>query len=403
MKWLFTKDERINSKNKQILQQQEIVQMLSKSERPLTIDEIRKALRISTPTGIKLTNELVESGIVRTEGKKETDNGRKPALYTLNDVNLYALSVEILMNKITVSLIDLHLNVVNYKQDREFILENTNACLNRVVQFIRKSMEDFGISHDYLLGIGAGITGRINTETGESLSYFAWLKPSLKKFLTEEFDLPVFVDNDTRCLGLAEKKIGDSRDVKNAVIINLGQGLGTSLIVENEIVKGSNGFAGEFGHMQFDNNDKMCICGKRGCLGNVVSGYALEEKFREAIEAGGLSLLTEEMDVAAVRHQHILNAALRGDSLSIELLQEMGQQLGRALGNIINLLNPEQVIIGGNFANAENLLGDSIKLGMATSALINPLKNCSIAFSKLGELAGIQGAGSLVFTNFELI
>lgn len=403
MKWLFNQDATISSKNKQILQQQRIVQMLSKSPHPLTIDEIRKALRISTPTGIKLINDLLNKGIVRQEGKKATDNGRKPTLYTLGDVEVYSVSVEILFNKITVSLIDLNLQIRDYRENTDFVLENTEEALQEVISYVCGAMEEFHVNSGSLLGIGIGITGRINTETGESLSFFTWLQPSIQEYLEKTFQLPVLVNNDTRCLGLAEKKIGSAQDVRNTIIINLSQGLGTSLIIENTIVNGGNGFAGELGHMQFGDNDKMCICGKRGCLGNEVSGYALEGKFKEALGRGELSLLMDEKPPEKVRHTDILHAALHGDSLSIKLLQDMGHKLGRALGNIINLLNPELIIIGGNFASAESILGDALKSGMTNTALINPLKNCEIEFSKLGDLAGLKGAGSMVFSHFELI
>lgn len=401
--WLFLKEDNITPGTKHMQQQKRIVQMLAKSTQPLTIDEIRKELSISTPTGIKLINALIDGGVVKSEGKKETANGRRPSLYSLKQTELYVISLEILLNKLTVSLVDMNLNILQMRRSMDFVLANTEESLQEVVSFTRETIEEFGVEHEQLLGLGVAITGRINPRTGSSSSFFSWLKPSLKRYLSQEFDLPVKVNNDTRCLGLAEKKIGLARDYRNAIVINLSQGLGTSLIVENRIVNGGNGFAGEFGHMQFGDNNKICICGKRGCLGNEVSGYALSEKFREGIENGELSLLTDEIPLSKIRHTHILNAALGGDSFSITLLQNMGLKLGRALGNIINLLNPEVIIIGGDFASAESFLGDSLKSGIANSALVNPLKNCEIKYSELGEHGTLKGAGSIVFSHFELI
>ncbi len=163
------------------------------------------------------------------------------------------------------------------------------------------------------------------------------------------------------------------------------------------------GFAGELGHMQFGNKEKICLCGKKGCLGNDVGGYALEENFMERIANGEKSMIDISDDQKPLRYDSILNAALQGDDLSIKLVQDMGYKLGHALGNILNLLNPELIIIGGKFARLKELLLNPVKTGMTGSALSNPLEFCQIEFSELGDLGGLKGAGALVFDHFKLI
>ncbi len=402
----FFKHETTEVTNESRLVQQKvrIIQTISQSGQGVTVPEICKELKISTPTGIKLINELQEDGFLSVAGKKKTLNGRKPSIYKLkNDVGFYALSVEILLKRITVGIIDSRLNTTYYRQNTDFILENTPQCLQKVESFIQECVNNSGIQPENILGMGMGITGRVKNETGESLTFFNFMDQPLGEYFSQKFDLPVFLNNDTRCFGQAEKIIGKAAKANHAIVINLSRGLGTSLIIDNKIVNGGMGFAGELGHMQFGNKEKVCLCGKRGCLGNDVGGFALEENFMEKIKQGQKTIVDFPEDISSLRYDEILTAALNGDELCIKLLQDMGYKLGHALGNIVNLLNPELIIIGGKFARLQKLLLDPVNTGLTSSALSNPLNHCKIEFSELGDLGGLKGAAALVFSNYKLI
>lgn len=403
MKHLVVQDNSTVKDSRQFQQHQRIVQFLSKSETPLTAHELSKELQVSVPTGLKLINDLLDEDVIVVEGKKKTGSGRKPSLYKLNNLGLFVLSVEILLKRVTVGIIDLNLGAKYYKQYKDFQLEDSQECLEQVISIIEESILNSGVSQDKLIGMGVGITGRVNMETGTSLNYFTFLPESLSSFLKSKFSLPVIINNDTRCYGLAENFIGKAKSRENAIVINLSRGLGTSLIINNTIINGGHGYAGEFGHMQFGDSDKMCMCGKRGCLGNEVSGFALEEMFKEALRNGELSMLSEKQKSDSIIYDDILDAAINGDGLSIQLIQDLGTKLGKALGNIVNLLNPELIIIGGKFAKLNDILGDSIKAGMTKTSLVSPLSDCEIEFSELGDLAGLKGAGLLVYEHYELI
>jgi predicted NBD/HSP70 family sugar kinase len=404
MKALFNSNfTEITNKSRLVEQKLRIIQVISQNGHGVTVPDICKELKISAPTGIKLVNELQNEGFLHVVGKKETVNGRKPSIYALSNINFYALSVEILLKRITVGIIDSRLNTVYYRQKTDFILENTQECLKKVEAFILDCLSISGVKEDSILGMGIGITGNVKSDTGESVSFFNFMDQPLGTYFSKTFDTPVFLNNDARCFGLAEKIVGKAKDVNNAIIINLSRKLGTSLIIDNKIVNGGMGFAGQIGHMQFGNKEKVCSCGKRGCLGNDVGGSSLEENFLERINAGEKSMVEIPDDGVNLRYDNILTAALNGDSLSIRLIQEMGTKLGFALGNLVNLLNPELIIIGGKFAQLKGILLDPLKTGMTSSALLDPLKNCRIEISELGELGGLKGAGALVFKNFELI
>ena len=278
--------------------------------------------------------------------------------------------------------------------------------LEEVIAFFRESLDRSGIPEKRILGMGIGITGRVNSHTGHSFNYFDFPEKPLAAYIGKHFSFPVYLDNDTRVSGLAEQVFGQARERKNAFVVNLSRGLGLVIISNGEIVEGEESFAGEFGHIQFGDSDRLCLCGKRGCLGTEVSGYALEQNFREKRAAGEVSLLSapaENGSGGSVQYGDILEAALGGDALSISLVHQIGFRLGKALGSMINLLNPGVIIIGGTFSTAGEILTDAIKAGMRHTALMLPLRSCELIFSSLGSDGAVKGAGAIVLRKLKLI
>ncbi len=403
MELFRTQHNGTDMESKQFVQKRKMVAFLNKSEGPLAIPAICRRLRLSVPTGTKLVNELIADGIVVEVGKMETDNGRRPVVYKINPEYAYTIGVEILLKRISVSVFNMEMVEVFQKKDNEFVLENTPECLSFVVDFIGQCLDELKEKKDRVLGMGLGITGRVNSKTGESYNYFNFQEETLTEHLSSQFELPIFLDNDTHVMGMAERFFGKARKEKNALIVNLSRGLGMTVISNGKVVLGNQGFAGEFGHMQFGESSKLCICGKRGCLGMEVSGYALEENFKEYVKNGEKTLLLPEGELRKVRYDNILQAAKKGDALSIALLHDIGFKLGKALGNVINLLNPGSIILGGKFVVASDILADSVKSGMTHTALSQPLRTCNLLFSEAGDESGGKGAAAQVLYHYDLI
>lgn len=401
---LFLKDIRhISNENRQYAQKRKIVALLNKAETPFTIPDICEKVKLSIPTGTRLVNELIEDKIINEFGKKETGNGRRPSLYKVDSNYAYCIGVVVLLKGLSFSIFNLGMEEVYKCEDDGFVLENTPECLDKVTGFIQESIAQSGIGNNKILGLGIGITGRVNSQTGNSYNYFNFLDGSLTDYFMNGLSFPVYIDNDTHLLGLAEQVFGEAKNIKNAFVVNLSRGLGLTIIANGEIVLGEQGFAGEFGHIQFAESDKLCLCGKRGCLGTEVSGYALEQNFKEQIQSGETSLLLSSKDISKIQYGDILKAAWEGDAFSISLIHNIGFKIGKALGNMINLLNPGVIIIGGKFASATEVLIDSIKSGMTHTALSLPLRSCELIFSSIGTDADIKGAGAIVLRKMQLI
>lgn len=404
LQFLFTQNEKTRNKEiRQSKQLKSVIRHLSKSSVPLTIPEIAKHVRISVPTGTKLVNELVEQGLVIEQGKKETENGRRPALYTLNKDVFYTVGAEILSKWIHVSVVRIDLETVHEAFNRSFRLEDTQGCLNYIISFIQKTIEASPAELSQIIGVGIALSGSVNGHTGVSADYFNKMEVPLKKYLETALELPVTIDNDTRVIGIAEQVLGRANGVENVLIVKFSRNLGLSIILNKKMIFGAKGFAGNFGHLQFGTKGRLCNCGKQNCLRTEVSGEALFKDLKEALEEGATSIYFQKEKINQYKYHDILDAVLKGDALSLQLLMAQGDKLGQALGNLINLLNPNLIVLGGEIVMVGESFVDAVKVGMRKTGLISTLKNCKVKTSQLGRYFSSRGAACMVLKNNELI
>lgn len=207
--------------------------------------------------------------------------------------------------------------------------------------------------------------------------------------------LRVFLENDSRAMAYGEFSSGVVHEEKNVLFLNMDYGLGVGIMINSQLYYGKSGFAGEFGHIPLFNNEIICRCGKRGCLETEASGWALKRIFKEKLKEGSSSILSE-MDPEELSLKDIIRAAISDDVLAIELIAALGEKLGRGIAILINIFNPELVILGGSLATT----GEYIRLPIRSSlnkyslSLVN--NDTQLKMSKLGEKAGVTGACLLV-------
>lgn len=392
---------RTKRENRHYEQQKNIISYLAKSSRGLSILEIAESVGTSIPTCTKLVKDLVEQSLVIKKGKKSTDNGRKPTIYGLNKDNFYVVGVEILSKWIHVSVLRIDLETVYENFSRAFVLEDTAECLSFIIDFIETSISVSIASISQIIGVGIGITGNVNRHTGQSANYFKGGEAAFKEQLENQLNLPVIIDNDTRAIGVAEQVMGIAKGVENALIVKVSRDLGLSIIVNREIIFGGIGFAGNFGNTQYIGTERLCECGKKGCLKTLVSGAALKKDLMEALEAGESSPFFEQH--SEFSYHNILDAALKGDRLSTQLLQSQGDKLGQALGNVVNLLNPSLIVIGGEFVMVERIFIDAVKSGIQKTAMVDALQSCEIQSSSLGRYLSSKAGACMLLKNYEMI
>jgi predicted NBD/HSP70 family sugar kinase len=396
-------DHSTSKEGRQFEQLKSIINHLAKSKEALTIPAIADLVKISIPTCTKLLKELVDKGLVMEERKQEVENGRRPNVYALKKESFYAVGAEILEKWIHVSIDRIDLEMVQEAFSRTFVLEDTQACLDYIISFIQKTIHESAANTDQIIGLGIALTGSVNGHTGESADYFKNMGMPLKKYLEEKLNLSVTIDNDTRVIGIAEQVLGIAKGVDNVLIVKMSRNLGLSIILDKNMIFGAHGFAGNFGHVQLGTKGRLCLCGKKGCLRTEVSGDALYLDLKEALEAGEKSIYFKLEAIETYKYHDILDAILKGDALSIKLLSLQGEKLGQALGNIVNLLNPNLIVIGGEIVEVQDFFIDAVKTGMRKTGLVSSLQGCRVEASQLGRYFSSRGAACMVLKNHELI
>ena len=362
-----------------------------------TLAELTKELRISVPTITKLVQELCDEGIVTDLGKVETPGGRRPNVFGLTNTAIYFAGINVGRDHMTFVITDLQNNIIKEVVDDTFELSDRSQCLDKICDNIEHFINNCGIDKNHILGVGVCIVGRVNTQQGRSYKYFTSVETSLKEIIEQRIGIRVQVENDTRSRCYAEYTCGKSKDESNVLYLHLGLGVAIGIVVGGKLFYGKNGFAGEFGHIPFFDNEKICFCGKKGCLETEVSGLAIEEKMSELIRSGANSILRPKYENGETIHiNDIINAARNDDNLSIELIEEAGEKIGKAVAILINVFNPETVIVGGNLAAAGDYIMLPLKSATNKYSLNLVYKDTKFRLSKMSDNAPAWGVAMLI-------
>lgn len=362
-----------------------------------TLAELTKALHISVPTMTKLVGELVEEKIVVDNGKVETSGGRRPNIFGLANTAIYFAGIDIGRDNLCMLVTDLKNNIIVSQTITPFTLTDEARCLADICQRINHFLDTCGVERGKILGMGVCIAGRVNPKTGHSYMFFTEGGRSLKEVIEEATGINVLVENDTRARCYAEYYADEENKTQNLLYLHLGRGVAIGIIADGKLYYGKSGFAGEFGHTPFFNNEIICVCGKKGCLETEVSGIAIENKIVGQIASGVNTILRDKWAAGETIHiDDIIAAAKNDDNLSIELIEEAGEKIGKSIAFLINIFNPEEVIIGGNMAQAGDYLMLPLKSATNKYSMNLVYKDTSFRLSQMGADAGALGAAMLI-------
>jgi glucokinase-like ROK family protein len=362
-----------------------------------SITDLGKEMTVSIPTITKLVGELISEGFVLDFGKQGTNGGRRPNVYGLNPDAAYFVGVDINKDNLSLGVINFKGELKEYSGKKEFILDNTFDSLDSLCIIINSFIEKLPITKDKIVSIGINISGRVNSETGYSYSFYFLGEKPLSMLIEERLDCPVFIENDSRAMTYGEYMSGQDAQVQNMLYINASWGLGIGIIINGKLYYGKSGFSGEYGHFPFFENEIICRCGKRGCLETGVSGSAIHRLFTEQLKEGRVSMLSEKFNRnEEISLEDIMDALEKEDVLAIEIMESVGNDMGKAISGLINLFNPELIVIGGTISRAKDYLLLPIKSAINKYSLILVSKDTKIKISKLGEKCGVIGACMLV-------
>lgn len=358
-----------------------------------TITDLSKELDLSIPTVTKFIGEMCDDGYIKEQGKLETSGGRHPSLYGLNPDSGYFIGVDMSYNGINIGLINFKGDMVELKENIPFKFENTPEFLDLLCREIRTFINETQIDRSKILNINVNISGRVNPESGYSYSLFNFEERPLAEVLSEKIGHPTIIDNDTRAMTYGEFIQGCVKGEKDIIYVNISWGLGIGIIINGQIYTGKSGFSGEFGHLSTYENEIICHCGKKGCLETEASGRALHRILLERIKKGESSILSKQVKNGKdVTLDDIIDAVNKEDVLCIEIIEEIGKKLGKQIAGLINLFNPELVIIGGALSLTGDYITQPIKTAIRKYSLNLVNKDSAILVTKLKNKAGVVGA-----------
>jgi predicted NBD/HSP70 family sugar kinase len=360
----------------------------------VTIAELTKELNNSAPKITNLIAELIEDGLIKDYGKVDSTGGRRASLYGLVAESCFFIGVDIKRYYINIGLLDFKKNLESISEKIPYKLENSVEAYQQLITIIKEFIEGLPVEKQKILGLGINLSGRVNHTTGYSYSFFNFHEEPLSSTIEQEIGIRTFIQNDSKAMAYGEFCSGVVSNEKNVLFVNMDYGVGLGILIDGKVYYGKSGFSGEFGHIPFFNNEIICACGKKGCLETEASGIALLRNFKNKIAQGaGSSLIDKDDPKEELRLIDIVQAAIAEDILSIELIAEIGEKMGKGLAVLINIFNPELVILGGTLAETGDYIRLPIKSALNKYALNLVSSDTQLVLSKLGEKGGVMGGG----------
>ncbi|KAA3655828.1 MAG: ROK family transcriptional regulator [Chloroflexi bacterium] len=376
---------------------------LLRTTAPVSRAELAKQTGLNRSTVSSIVNQLLQNDLVRETELQREGVGRPGMSLTLNPDGGAAIGVELGVDFISVVVSDL------LAQVRWRVYVDVDASLgqavivNRAEAIIDEVLAETAVSNLPIFGIGVGVPGLVDVQSGviKLAPNLQWQDVPIKSMWQERFQLPVHVENEANAAALGEHYFGVAKETNDFIYLSAGVGLGGGIMLQGQLFRGSGGYAGEIGHMTIDVDGALCSCGRRGCWETVVGPRAVERLIRTQIREGADSLLTDmaQGNVETITFDQIVEAAHQGDAVAESALQKVAVSLGIGIANLVNVFNPEMIVLGGRLRLAGELITPTIAQTVQQNSLQHPLDNVKFANSAHGAEACVMGAIALVMDN----
>ncbi len=390
-------EELTGQEKKKFLCKKRILKKLYRTD-ALSGADIARMLNLSSPTTQVYLNELIKEKYIEYRGKGDSIGGRRPNMYGLIKNSVYLLGIDVSQKKISVSLFNNDLENITGIKTKPLKLGRDIAAVDEIYDFAKEVIAEQQIDETKIIGIGINMPGLIDSEKGINYTYLTETKKPIQNVFQDKFQIPVYIENDSKARALAELRLGLAKESQNALVIQLGWGVGTGMILNGKLYKGNSGFSGEFSHILIEDDGQLCTCGRRGCLETLASGRALVEQATQELKNNPNSILHQ----LAIKQggqlfpDDIVNAAKGADQLALALIENMGQKLGKGISYLIQILNPELIILGGVVSQANEYLLTPINQALFSYCIPKLREDTTLKISQLGIEAGVLGAVSVV-------
>jgi len=370
---------------------------------PISRAELAQRTKLSPTTVSSLVEELIHDGMIIETGVGETTtSGRKPIMLEINPDGGYILSFEMLKDALLCDMYDLKCNEITVYKEK---VDDFGAIGKKIIDEAEKMLKQNNISEEKLLGICISLPGLIDFEKKRVTSSTVIPIDENNDFFNEikqRFsNIPVFVENQSYLCAYAEKEFGTDGDIEDLVFIDINVGIGAGIIIGGNVFKGSFGLAGEVGHITIDMNGPRCKCGNRGCLEIMANIPAIIQKIIFAIMSGRDTIVKEviDNDYNKINMDTVKYAIENNDELVMEIMDETAMKLAFGINNVINLYNPQVIVIGGEIIKAGSFFLEKLKDHLNSIELKPNINKVKLRYSTLKENAATLGGARYVLDN----
>lgn len=374
---------------------------LLRKDGPTSRNEIADLLGFSRSKATVIVNTLLEAGILLEIGDGDSSGGRRPKVLNFNPQFGYVVGVDMGATSLEVALSDFQGNLLERHYEPISIRQGPEEIMPLLVDITLAMLAQHHLATSQILALGIGVPAPIEFSTGlvvRPSNIRNWDSYSMPAFLHQTFpESAIFVDNDANVMALGELRYGIGKHHQHFIFVKIGTGIGAGIILHGAIYRGSNGAAGDIGHISIDRNGEACYCGNVGCLESITAGPAIARRAMKAAQEGRslvLSRLLEQND-GNLTAEDVATAADEGDFAANEIIQESGRILGESLAGIVNFFNPSLIIIGGGVSRISPIFLVSIRRAILKYSLPLSTRHLTVDNSSMLNDVGVYGAVAL--------
>ncbi|QGN47376.1 ROK family protein [Micromonospora sp. WMMD558] len=369
---------------------------LLRDEGAVSRAELADRLQMPRPRLLAELERLVGLGYVAEAGLAASRGGRRSTLVELSP-HLRFAAVDLGASSIDVEVVNGRLEPVAAYAEPADIRNGPKVTLQRVNELLHKARVDG--AYERLDAVGVGVPGPVSFRDGVPVSppiMPGWDRFPVRELLTREHGCPAVVDNDVNIMAIGERHGGVAHSVDDFLFVKIGTGIGCGIYLSGEVYRGTDGCAGDIGHIQVDSHGPMCSCGNVGCLEALFSGAALAKDAAAAARSGASPALAERLAArGAVTAVDVAEGAVEGDVTCIQLIRDGGRRVGGVLAGLVSFTNPSMIVIGGGLAQLGHILLAEIRSVVYRRSLPLATGNLPVVLSELGSRAGVTGAAVL--------
>ncbi|ADL41890.1 ROK family protein [Caldicellulosiruptor obsidiansis OB47] len=363
--------------------------------------KISRLVDLNKATVSNLTDELIKEGYIVEKGYGKSKGGRRPVLLQVNKDVGSIIGIDLGVDYIHVILSNFIGEIIFEEYVNIKMEEPKEKLLNLLFDMIEKAIDKAPPTPKGILGIGIGVPGIVEKESGIVLiaPNLKWKNVHLKSIIEQRFNLPVYIDNEANAGALGEKWFGEWGKVSDLIYLSVGIGLGAGIIIDNKLFRGAAGFAGEVGHTTINFQDDVCSCGNIGCLENFASERALLSVIKKLVKEGAEDRYISCENVDEITPSQIIQAAMDGSRICRMAVLEVAEKMAIGIANLVNIFNPEIVIVGNKASFFGDLFLEKLREVVNQKSFIAQFYDLKIEVSKLKDRAVVLGCIAMVISD----